>query len=411
MPATTGLSPASATAGGAAFTLTVNGSSFVNGSIVQWKGASRTTTYVSSTQLTAAITAADIASAGTASVTVFNPAPGGGTSNAQTFTINAVTNPVPATTGLSPASATAGGAAFTLTVNGSSFVNGSIVQWKGASRTTTYVSSTQLTAAITAADIASAGTASVTVFNPAPGGGTSNAQTFTINTSSGPAVTALNGWTNLYSASPNNTSASNLAVGSIAVGSGSQRLLLVSVVMEIGRAANPTISATYGGTALTRIGITANTQREIVWMGYLKDAQIGSGSKGLTISYSGASGNVNALHVKWASYTGVNQTNPIASSAARNAGSTSVTFGSTINFVNNGMTVVVAGNGGTPATATLTATPSFTAGTATTSNAQTSRTFTTAQHTAAGSYSSSTRVTWSGTTSPRSGLVVVSLQP
>ncbi len=90
-------------------------------------------------------------------------------------------NPVPATTGLSPTSATAGGSAFTLTVNGSSFVNGSIVQWKGASRTTTYVSSTQLTAAITAADIASAGTASVTVFNPAPGGGTSNAQTFTIN--------------------------------------------------------------------------------------------------------------------------------------------------------------------------------------------------------------------------------------
>ena len=400
VPATTGLSPSSAAAGGSAFTLTVNGSSFVNGATVQWKGASRTTTYVSSTQLTAAITAADIASAGTASVTVFNPAPGGGTSNAQTFTINAIDNPVPVTTGLSPTSATAGGSAFTLTVNGSSFVNGSIVQWKGASRTTTYVSSTQLTAAITAADIASAGTASVTVFNPAPGGGTSNAQTFTINTSSGFAVTPLNGWTNLYSASPNNTSASNLAVGSIAVGSGSQRLLLVSVVMEIGTASNPAISATYGGIALTQIRITANTQREIVWMGYLKDAQIGSGSMGLTISYSGASGNVSALHVKWASYTGVNQTNPIASSAARNAGSTSVTFGSTINFVNNGMTLLVAGNGGVPATATLTATPSFTAGTATTSNAQTSRIFTTAQHTAAGSYSSSTRVSWSGTTSP-----------
>ena len=186
VPATTGLSPASASPGGAAFTLTVNGSNYINGSVVQWNGASRTTTYVSSTQLTAAITAADIASAGTASVTVFNPAPGGGTSNAQTFTINAVANPVPATTGLSPASATAGGAAFTLTVNGSNFINGSIVQWKGASRTTTYVSSTQLTAAITAADIASAGTASVTVFNPAPGGGTSNAQTFTINAVANP---------------------------------------------------------------------------------------------------------------------------------------------------------------------------------------------------------------------------------
>jgi hypothetical protein len=233
---------------------------------------------------------------------------------------------------------------------------------------------------------------------------------FTYNTNSSTAVKALDSWTNLYSASPNNTSASNLAVGSFAAAGGSQRLLLVSVVMEIGSAANPTISATYGGTALTQIRITANTQREIVWMGYLKETQIGSGSNALTISYSGASGNVSALHVKWASYSGVNQSNPVVSSAARNTGSASVTFGSAINYVNNGMTVVVAGNGGTPATGTLTATPSFTAGTATTTNAQTSRTFT-AQHTAAGSYSSSTTVTWSGTTSSRSGLVVVSLQP
>src|SRR6185295_10089018 len=47
-------------------------------------------------------------------------------------------------------------------------------------RTTTFVSSTQLTAAIPASDIANVGTASVTVVNPAPGGGTSNALTFTI---------------------------------------------------------------------------------------------------------------------------------------------------------------------------------------------------------------------------------------
>jgi len=72
---------------------------------------------------------------------------------------------------------------------------------------------------------------------------------------------------------------------------------------------------------------------------------------------------------------------------------------------------VVAGNGGTPATGTLSATPAFTAGTATTTNAQTSRTFTTAKHTAAGSYASTTPVTWSGTTSNWSGWGAVSLQP
>ncbi len=193
VPETTNLSPASATAGGSGFTLTVNGASFVSVSMVRWNGADRATTCLSATQLTASIPASDIASAGTASVTVFSPVPGGGTSNAQTFTINAADNPVPATTSLSPASATAGGLAFTLTVDGSSFTSSSVVRWNGADRATTYLSATQLTASISASDIASAGTASVTVFNPAPGGGTSNAQTFTISAADNPvpATTSL----------------------------------------------------------------------------------------------------------------------------------------------------------------------------------------------------------------------------
>ena len=72
----------------------------------------------------------------------------------------------PTLTSLSPSSAAAGGPAFTLTVNGSNFVSGSVVRWNGADRTTTFVSATQLTAAIPAADIAAAGSASVTVQNP-----------------------------------------------------------------------------------------------------------------------------------------------------------------------------------------------------------------------------------------------------
>jgi len=177
-PTLTSISPSSATAGGSAFTLTATGTNFISGSIVRWNGADRTTTYVSATQLTAAITAADIATAGTASVTVFNPTPGGGTSGGQTFTIN---NPAPTLSTLSPSSKTAGSSAFTLTVTGTNFVSGSKVRWNGVDRTTTYVSATQLTASITAADIATAGTASVTVFNPTPGGGTSGSQSFTIN--------------------------------------------------------------------------------------------------------------------------------------------------------------------------------------------------------------------------------------
>jgi len=86
--------------------------------------------------------------------------------------------PAPTITGLNPSSATVGGSAFTLTVNGTNFVSGSIVRWNGSDRATTYVNNTQLTANIPAADIATAGSAGVTVFNPTPGGGTSNAEAF-----------------------------------------------------------------------------------------------------------------------------------------------------------------------------------------------------------------------------------------
>ena len=255
VPATTSISPTSATAGGSAFTLTVNGSSFINGSVVQWNGSSRTTTYVSATQLTAPITATDIATAGTASVTVFNPAPGGGTSNAQTFTINAAANPVPTTTSISPTSATAGGSAFTLTVNGSSFINGSVVQWNGSSRTTTYVSAIQLTAAITAADIATTGTASVTVFNPAPGGGTSNAQTFTINAAANPVPTTT-------SISPTSATAGGSAFtltvngssfinGSVVQWNGSSRTTTYVSAIQLTAAITATDIATAGTASVT----------------------------------------------------------------------------------------------------------------------------------------------------------------
>src|SRR5207244_7047192 len=112
------------------------------------------------------------------SVTISATNSGGTGSATLTLTIN---NPVPTTTSISPASTTAGSAQFTLTVNGTNFVSTSTVYWNGSPLTTTFVSSTQLTAIVPAANVAAVGTASITVVNPAPGGGTSNAQTFTIN--------------------------------------------------------------------------------------------------------------------------------------------------------------------------------------------------------------------------------------
>jgi hypothetical protein len=188
-PTTTSISPTSKTVGDAQFTLTVNGSNFVNGSVVKFNGSNRTTTFVSATQLTAIIPATDLLTATTTvQITVSNPAPGGGTSNAQTFIVN---NPSPTTTSISPTSKTVGDAQFTLTVNGSNFVNGSTVQFNGSSRTTTFISTSQLTAIIPATDLLTATTsAQITVFNSAPGGGTSNAQTFTINNSA-PTTTSI----------------------------------------------------------------------------------------------------------------------------------------------------------------------------------------------------------------------------
>jgi hypothetical protein len=176
IPTITSLNPSSAIPGGSAFTLTVDGTNYVSGSVVRWNGSDRTTTYVNSTQLTASIPASDIAAVGSASVTVFNPAPGGGTSNAATFSI---TYPVPTITGLNPGIISPGGSAFTLTVNGTNYVSNSVVRWNASNRTTTYVSSTRLTATIPASDIATAGSASVTVFNPTSGL-TSSAATFWI---------------------------------------------------------------------------------------------------------------------------------------------------------------------------------------------------------------------------------------
>jgi hypothetical protein len=67
---------------------------------------------------------------------------------------------------LVPNIATAGSAAFTLTVNGSGFVGQSVVYWNAMAHSTTFVTSGQLTAPISASDIATAGTVPVYVRNP-----------------------------------------------------------------------------------------------------------------------------------------------------------------------------------------------------------------------------------------------------
>jgi len=300
VPAVSALAPASVAAGGADFTLSLTGTGFVAGATVRINGSARATTFVSATSVTAALLAADIATAGTRTITVVNPTPGGGTSNGATLTVTApvptpaltvnggpgavsvnggtsltvgvtngpgnrsdfvmlvptgsaanhwsgiyqylgggttrpavgqatasltfvappaggtfefrffendswtrlatspvvtvtAANPAPAISTIAPASVVAGGAGFTLTVTGTGFVTGSVVHVNGSPRTTTLASPTSLTASITAGDAATLGSRAVTVVSPAPGGGTSNAASLTIQPPAGTPLLSVNG--------------------------------------------------------------------------------------------------------------------------------------------------------------------------------------------------------------------------
>ncbi len=89
----------------------------------------------------------------------------------------------PVLTALNPNTLPTGGPAFELMVNGSGFYANSIVRWNGSDRPTTYLDHAHLTAAILASDVASGGPFAVTVFTPAPGGGTSNTLNLSLYTS------------------------------------------------------------------------------------------------------------------------------------------------------------------------------------------------------------------------------------
>jgi WD40-like Beta Propeller Repeat len=211
------IAPSQANAGGAAFTISVASPSggFVTQTVVQWDGKTIPTTYVSASSVTATVSAALIAKAGTAYVNTLNPFSGAGNnglSNTLTFLINPAANPIPVISSMSPTSATAGGASFTITITGSSFIptsdpsGGSQVRFNlgptQSSLPILSVTSTQITATVGSALLVNATAAPVTgivtVYNPpaagtpigsggvqspnSGGGGTStNGLTFTVN--------------------------------------------------------------------------------------------------------------------------------------------------------------------------------------------------------------------------------------
>jgi uncharacterized protein (TIGR03437 family) len=171
LPSISALAPASIAAGAPSFTLTIDGANFGNQTVVRWNGSDRPTTLISPTQISATISATDIAATGTATVTVLSP---GGSSSSSSFTI---TPAIPLIASIFPATAEAGANGFTLSITGDNFRNSSVVRWNNSDRPTTFVSPTQLTAAISYTDVLNTGTAAISVVNPAGG---SNNQTLTI---------------------------------------------------------------------------------------------------------------------------------------------------------------------------------------------------------------------------------------
>ncbi|MGD0128585.1 MAG: IPT/TIG domain-containing protein [Terriglobia bacterium] len=343
VPAITFLSPSSAAAGQAGFTLTVNGTGFVSGAVVQWNSTALTTTFVSATQLTAPVAASAVANAGSATVTVTED---GVTSNGATFTIAALT-----ITSLSPNTATAGQSSFTLTVNGTEFVSGAVVQWNSTALTTTFVSATQLTAPVAASLVATAGSATITVTE---NGVTSASATFTINT--GPAITSL---------IPSSATVGQASFTLTVIGTGfvsgavvqwnstaltttfvSATQLTAPVAANlVATAGSVTITVTENGVTSTGATFTINTGPAIT---SLSPSSATAGQGGFTLTVNGT-GFISGAVVLWNStaltttfVSATQLTAPVAASLVASAGS---------------VTVAVTENGVTSAGATFTIAP------------------------------------------------------
>ncbi|HNT54201.1 MAG TPA: NosD domain-containing protein [Anaerolineaceae bacterium] len=84
-------------------------------------------------------------------------------------------NPLPTLSALDPASVKEFDPTTLLTITGTNFIPGSVVQINGEGLTTLYADDSHIQAILPVGQITTTGTVSITVFNPIPGGGTSNA--------------------------------------------------------------------------------------------------------------------------------------------------------------------------------------------------------------------------------------------
>ncbi|MFZ0743897.1 MAG: hypothetical protein WAM85_05805, partial [Terracidiphilus sp.] len=161
----TSITPSTVAAGSAAFTLTATGVGFAMGDVITLNNTLVTTSFDSTTQLHATVPATSIAAAGVISVGVM--ASKSVSSNQLPLTVTGTSTGTPPTlTSLSPSSVYNGSDTFTLTANGTGFVNGSHVVWNGTALPTSFVSSTAVTASVAAGYLVDAVPVNVFVLNP-----------------------------------------------------------------------------------------------------------------------------------------------------------------------------------------------------------------------------------------------------
>ena len=162
-PTLTSLSPSSVYNGSDTFTLTANGTGFVNGSHVVWNGTALPTSFVSSTAVTASVAAGYLVDAVPVNVFVLNP--DSTVSNTMPFTIMVSPKTTPILTSIDPQHAAVGSPAFTMTLTGSDFATGAVAYFGPDALATTVVSDTELTAQVPASELTKIARVPVTVQN------------------------------------------------------------------------------------------------------------------------------------------------------------------------------------------------------------------------------------------------------
>jgi hypothetical protein len=173
-PEITSLSPSSIAVFDPDFTLNVLGTGFVEGSLINFNYETiAETVYISPTQLQALVPG-NFHSGGGIPVVVYNP----GVEVSHEAFLDVI-NPVPVLDSIEPTLVT-GGYGGTLNISGSNFVDTAIGRLNGQD-VNSGISSIGLGYISVPADrVSHSGNVSVTVFNPPPGGGTSNALTLTV---------------------------------------------------------------------------------------------------------------------------------------------------------------------------------------------------------------------------------------